>query len=110
MEGFTLSADVMAGPLSFVQLSDGTRLFVKLLGSQDETKPLVIVHHGAPSFSSHKEPEASFGFLASRFRVLVYDARGSGDSDAKGPYTHQRWISDIDELRYDPHRIPMREV
>lgn len=85
--------------MSLVPLKDGARLQVKVLGDDDKSKSLVIALHGAPGISDHREPEASFGFLASRFRVLVYDARGSGRSDLKGPYTHDRWAADVDELR-----------
>ncbi|EQB45177.1 hypothetical protein CGLO_15985 [Colletotrichum gloeosporioides Cg-14] len=84
---------------SAVKLSDGASVQVKLLGNTDKTKPLLIVLHGAPGLSDHREPESSFGFLASDFRVLVYDARGSGESDLKPPYTDARWVADVDELR-----------
>ncbi|KAF3800103.1 Proline iminopeptidase [Colletotrichum gloeosporioides] len=84
---------------SAVKLSDGASVQVKLLGNTDKTKPLLIVLHGAPGLSGHREPESSFGFLASDFRVLVYDARGSGESDLKPPYTDARWVADVDELR-----------
>lgn len=83
-----------------IKLSDGTDLFVKLFGEQSSKKPLLIALHGAPGLSSHQEPEGSYSFLISRFRVLVYDARGSGVSDLKPPYTHERWIQDVEELRY----------
>ncbi|KAI8314037.1 Proline iminopeptidase [Colletotrichum sp. SAR11_59] len=78
---------------------DGASVQVKLLGVTDKTKPLLIALHGAPGLSDHREPESSFGFLASNFRVLVYDARGSGESDLKPPYTDARWVADVDELR-----------
>lgn len=84
---------------SFVTLSDGAKVLVRVLGESEVKKPLVIALHGAPGLSSHAEPENSFGFLASRFRVLVYDARGSGESDAKAPFTDDRWIADVDDLR-----------
>lgn len=83
-----------------VQLSDGARVRARVLGSQDAQKPLLIALHGAPGASSHVETEAAYGFLADRFRVLVYDARGSGSSDLKGPFTDERWIADVDELRW----------
>ncbi|KAJ7159296.1 alpha/beta hydrolase fold protein [Mycena crocata] len=83
------------------QLSDGANIVVKVLGD-GPGKPLLIVHHGAPGLSTHTEPEASFGFLADTFRIIVYDARGSGASDLQPPYTHARclqWVADIEELR-----------
>ncbi|MBE3044249.1 hypothetical protein IMZ48_17105 [Candidatus Bathyarchaeota archaeon] len=82
-----------------VQLSDGATLRVCVLGIEQKDKPLFIALHGAPGLSSHTEPEAAYSFLGDQFRVLVYDARGSGASDLKGPFTDQRWISDVDELR-----------
>lgn len=82
-----------------VQLSDGANLRVRVLGIDEKQKPLLIALHGAPGLSSHTEPEAAYSFLGDRFRVLVYDSRGSGGSDHKGPFTDERWIADIDELR-----------
>ena len=83
-----------------VELSDGAKLRVRLLGSEDTRKPVLIALHGAPGASSHVETEAAYTFLEGRFRVLVYDARGSGVSDLKGPFTDERWIADVDELRW----------
>ena len=84
--------------LTPVRMSDGCTIYAKIISPSSE-KPLLIVHHGAPGISSHAEPEASFGFLADHFQVLVYDARGSGTSDLKPPFTHERWVADLDELR-----------
>ena len=97
----TFVADAPAGrhdTVTQVTMDDGAKLWVKVLGD-DPAKPLLIVHHGAPGVSSHLEPEASFGFLADRYRVLVFDARGSGYSDLKPPYSHERWVEDMDQLR-----------
>lgn len=81
-------------------MDDGVRLNVKILGDDPtKKKPLLISLHGAPGLSTHLEPEASYSFLNTSFRVLLYDARGSGASDLTGPYTHDRWIRDIDALR-----------
>lgn len=95
----SISAVSTMGLISIVQLSDGARVRVRVLGAGDQSKPLLIALHGAPGLSDHREPQSSFGFLASDFRVLVYDARGSGESDRKPPYTHARWVADVDELR-----------
>ncbi len=83
-----------------VQMDDGVHLNVKVIGDDlKTTKPLLIAHHGAPGLSTLAEPEGSFAFLADNFRVLVFDARGSGASDHTGPFTHDRWIKDIENLR-----------
>ncbi|MBE7156821.1 MAG: alpha/beta fold hydrolase [Rhodospirillales bacterium] len=97
----TFVADAPVGrhdTVAQVTMDDGAKLWVKVLGD-DPGKPLLIAHHGAPGVSSHLEPEASFGFLADHFRVLVFDARGSGVSDLKEPYSHERWVEDVDQLR-----------
>ena len=81
-------------------MDDGARLHVKVIGDdQGREKPLLIALHGAPGASTHLESEASFSFLRRTFRVLVYDARGSGDSDDRGPYSHDRWVKDLEILR-----------
>lgn len=80
-------------------MSDGAVLSVRILGGEPADKPLLIAHHGAPGLSSHTEPDSTFGFLQHKFKIIVYDARGSGVSDLKPPYTNERWIADIEELR-----------
>ncbi len=75
---------------------NNAELFVDVQG---ESGPGIIAHHGAPGLSSHAEPKAAFGPLADRHRVVTFDARGSGVSDARPPYTHEQWVADIDGLR-----------
>lgn len=84
-----------------VTMDDGVKLHVKVLGDSNDanSKPLLISLHGAPGLSTHLEPEASYSFLSQVYRVLVYDARGSGASDHVGPFSHERWIKDIEKLR-----------
>jgi proline iminopeptidase len=82
----------------FLQMSDGANLFVELIGDAPD-KPLLIAHHGGPGVSYHGESKSSFEFLSDRFRVLVFDARGSGQSDDTPPLTHARLVADVDELR-----------
>ncbi|PRX97281.1 alpha/beta fold hydrolase [Allonocardiopsis opalescens] len=80
----------------FVQIN-GNRLNVEVLGAEDA--PVLIAHHGAPGLGSLAEPRASFGPLADRYRVVVFDARGSGASGGEEPYTHEQWAADVDGLR-----------
>ncbi len=80
----------------FVEIN-GNKLNVELLGP--ERAPLIIVHHGAPGLGSMSEPKASFGPLADEYRILVFDARGSGQSEGNEPYTHEQWVADVDKLR-----------
>lgn len=82
-----------------VKLSDGASLYVKVLGGSSPSKPLLIALHGAPGLSTHTEPEDTFKFLETKFRIIVYDARGSGVSSLQPPYTNERWVADVDELR-----------
>lgn len=76
---------------------NGNRLAVEVLGP--DGAPVVIAHHGAPGLGSRAEPRASFGRLADTYRVLVFDARGSGQSEGNGTFSHEQWAADIDGLR-----------
>ncbi len=76
---------------------NGNRLAVEVLGP--EGAPVIIAHHGAPGLGSRAEPRASFGRLADEYRVIVFDARGSGQSEGSGTMSHEQWAADIDGLR-----------
>lgn len=76
---------------------NGNRLAVEVLGPPDA--PVLIAHHGAPGLGSRAEPRASFGRLADTYRVVVFDARGSGQSEGNGTFSHEQWAADIDGLR-----------
>lgn len=76
---------------------NGAELDVEVLG--EEGAPVLIAHHGAPGLGSRAEPKASFGALADTYRVIVFDARGSGQSSDTPPYSHEQWTTDIDALR-----------
>jgi proline iminopeptidase len=80
----------------FVEINNN-KLNVEVMGP--EGAPLVIVHHGAPGLGSLAEPRGSFGPLADTYRVLVFDARGSGQSEGNGPLTHEQWAADVEGLR-----------
>jgi proline iminopeptidase len=76
---------------------NGNKLAAEVLGP--EGAPVLIAHHGAPGLGSRAEPRASFGRLADSYRVVVFDARGSGESEGNGPLTHEQWAADIEGLR-----------
>ncbi|MCU1606513.1 MAG: diguanylate cyclase [Modestobacter sp.] len=65
----------------------------------DPGAPVLIAHHGAPGIGSRSETKGSFGALADTYRVIVFDARGSGESSDNPPYTHSQWAADVDALR-----------
>lgn len=76
---------------------NGNELAVEVLGPSDA--PVVLTHHGAPGLGSRAEPRASFGRLADEYRVIVFDARGSGESEGSGVFSHEQWAADLDALR-----------
>src|SRR5450830_1095178 len=80
----------------FVEIN-GAQLNVEVLGS--EGAPVLIAHHGGGGIGSLAEPKSTFGPLADKFRVLVFDARGCGLSEAVPPYSHAQWAADVDALR-----------
>ena len=76
---------------------NGNELAVEVLGP--EGAPVVLTHHGAPGLGSRAEPRASFGRLSDEYRVVVFDARGSGESEGSGVLSHEQWAADLDALR-----------
>src|ERR1700683_1112095 len=72
-------------------------LNVEVLGP--EGAPVLIAHHGGGGIGSLSEPKATFGQLADKLRVVVFDARGCGQSEAKPPFSHAQWAADMDGLR-----------
>ena len=78
----------------FMTINDA-ELFVDIQGEG----PPIIAHHGAPGLSSHANAKVAFAPLADAYTVVSFDARGSGKSEAKPPYTHTQWVADLDALR-----------
>jgi proline iminopeptidase len=76
---------------------NGNELAVEVFG--DEGAPVLIAHHGAPGLGSRAEPRATFEPFADTFRVVVFDARGSGESEGNPPFTHEQWVADVEGLR-----------
>lgn len=81
----------------YFETINGARLKLQILGDVDA--PAIIVHHGAPGLGSRSEPVRSFGPFSDEYRVVTFDARGSGESSDVPPYTHEQWVSDIDAIR-----------
>ena len=80
----------------FVTINDND-LNVEVLGP--ENAPVLIAHHGGGGIGSLAEPKATFGPLADRMRVVVFDARGCGASQGIPPFSHAQWAADVDGLR-----------
>ncbi|WP_238008750.1 alpha/beta hydrolase [Dactylosporangium sp. AC04546] len=78
-------------------LINGNELEVEVFGAEDA--PVLIAHHGAPGLGSRAEPRATFSPFADTYRVIVFDARGSGVSEGRSPFTHEQWVADVDALR-----------
>ncbi|MCY7374230.1 MAG: alpha/beta hydrolase [Spirochaetaceae bacterium] len=76
---------------------NGASLNVEVLGPDDA--PVLIAHHGGGGIGSLAEPKATFGPLSDVFRVIVFDARGCGESEGVPPYSHEQWAADVDGLR-----------
>jgi proline iminopeptidase len=76
---------------------NGNDLNVEVLGP--EGAPVLIAHHGGGGIGSLAEPRATFGPLADRLRVVVFDARGCGLSEGRPPFSHAQWAADVDGLR-----------
>lgn len=76
---------------------NGNELEVEVFGPDDA--PVMITHHGAPGLGSRAEPRTTFRPFSDEFRVIVFDARGSGVSEGNGPFTHEQWVADVDALR-----------
>jgi len=76
---------------------NGAELEVDVQGPADA--PVLIAHHGGPGIGDRTDYTTAFAPFADRFRVITFDARGSGASSDTEPYSHEQWAADIDGLR-----------
>jgi proline iminopeptidase len=76
---------------------NGAELEVEVQG--DPGAPVLIAHHGGPGMGDRSDYTTAFAPFADRFRVITFDARGSGASAEAEPYSHEQWAADIDALR-----------
>lgn len=76
---------------------NGNNLYYEVMG--EDNKRAMLCFHGAPGMSSYREPKAAWGRLADRYKVVVQDQRGSGQSGLNRPFTHKQWVDDAEALR-----------
>lgn len=76
---------------------NGCRIYYEVYGEDNENTIFFI--HGAPGLGDCRSDISVFSKLSSEYRLVFLDMRGSGRSEEVPPYTHEQWISDIDELR-----------
>ena len=74
---------------------NGAGLYVDVQGEGEALFAL----HGGPGMGSHAAPRRAFAPLAGDYRVITYDARGSGRSEGNPPYTHEQFVADLEALR-----------
>lgn len=75
---------------------NGARLYYETFG--DESAPAAVILHGGPGVGDCRDQIRDYGALQDEYRLLFYDARGSGRSEDEPPYTHDQWVADVDEL------------
>jgi len=81
--------------MPFMTASDGCSIFYRFDGEED--RPVVMLSNSLGSTHAMWEPQMAA--LTERYRVLRYDNRGHGQSDAPpGPYTMDRIATDAKEL------------
>ncbi|MEM7324433.1 MAG: alpha/beta hydrolase [Actinomycetota bacterium] len=73
---------------------DGVSLWVRDVG--DLERPAVLCFHGGPGLGDYLEPVEEA--LTPAFRVVRWDQRGAGRSDAAGPFTIDRFVADADAV------------
>lgn len=86
------------GPTGDVGVDAQNDLDVGLHGDvDDQNRPVVLCCHGGPGVADYLEPVEEA--LAEHYRVVRWDQRGSGRSDAAGPFTIDRFVADMENVR-----------
>src|SRR5262245_29401558 len=81
--------------MPFMTVSDGCSIFYRFDGAED--RPVVMLSNSLGS--THEMWEPQMAALTERYRVLRYDNRGHGQSDApSAPYSFPRIATDAQEL------------
>ncbi|HEY4132296.1 MAG TPA: alpha/beta fold hydrolase, partial [Gemmatimonadaceae bacterium] len=82
----------------YVSMSDGARLFYKMIGTGPDT---IIAIHGGPGMDL-ESIYGDFKVLGEKHTVIFYDQRGGGKSTLPADTTQLFWrrqVQDLDELR-----------
>ena len=88
--------------MNYVRVA-GANLFTRVDGAERTTAPWIVLSNSLAA--DHTMWDAQIPLLASRYRVLRYDTRGHGRSDAPdGPYTLPMIVNDVVGL-LDHHGI-----
>jgi proline-specific peptidase len=59
----------------------------------------ILLLHGGPGMSDRTEGWRTFAPLGERYRLVAFDLRGCGQSEAIAPYSHAQWVADAEALR-----------
>lgn len=65
----------------------------------DPDADVLIALHGGPGVGDRADLTDAFAAFADSYRVITYDARGSGASGDAPPFSHEQWAADVDALR-----------
>lgn len=58
-----------------------------------------VTLHGGPGMSSRRGDWRAFQPLTDEYRLISYDQRGNGESDAGEPYSHEQFVADLEVIR-----------
>jgi len=76
---------------------NGCDIHYEMMG--EENGKTIFFIHGGPGLGDCRGDVLSFSSLASEFRLVFLDMRGSGRSENIPPFTHEQWVEDINGLR-----------
>jgi proline iminopeptidase len=75
---------------------NGADIYYEVHGPEDA--PAVVSLHGGPGISDHQKGKEAFEALTNRYRLVVYDHRGCGQSSLTEPYSNAQYAKDCDAL------------
>ena len=76
---------------------NGARLSVSLQGITND-HPMVLLH-GGRGYGTHPALFESYLPLADRYRLIAFDMRGHGASEAVAPFTFKQLVDDLEQVR-----------